>query len=112
MSKIQIWAKDHGIWQRIGGSLVQILAGTVDTSRAKIFDPGQVNYLLLRSSQPSLVWVWKISPENFQIFKFFPFESKKIFSSQVKKYLGQRRVGLLFTAVESMVGSSQGRPSL
>jgi len=33
------------------------------------------------------VWVWKISPKNV---KFFP-------SGWVKKYTGQRRVGLLFT---------------
>jgi len=46
------------------------------------FDPGWV---------PSMVWVWiwKISPKNVKFFIFF---------LRVKKYRGQRRVGLLFTA--------------
>jgi len=35
--------------------------------------------------QPSLVWVWKISPQNTKFFNFFPFGSKKISSGRVKK---------------------------
>jgi len=42
------------------------------------------------------VWVWKISPQNIKFFNFFPF-GQKISSGCVKKYLGQRRVSLLFT---------------
>jgi len=35
--------------------------------------------------------------QNIKFFNFFPFGSKKISSGPVKKYSGQRRVGLLFT---------------
>jgi len=44
------------------------------------------------------VWIWKISPQNFKFFNFFPFRA------------GQRRVGLLFTAGQkyAQVGSGQG----
>jgi len=41
------------------------------------------------SGQPSLVWVWKISPQKSKMLQFF--------SLQVKKYPDQRRVGPLFT---------------
>jgi len=44
---------------------------------------------------PSLIWVWKISPKNLN---FFPFRSRKISLSRVKKYPGQMQDGLLFTA--------------
>jgi len=66
-----------------------------DGSGSKIFDLGRVG-----SDQPPLVWVWvwKISPKNVKFFNFFSIVSKKISSGQVKKYLGQRLVGLLFTA--------------
>jgi len=54
----------------------------------------------VRLGQTSLVWVlvWKIFPKNPKFFNFFSFGSKKIPSGRVKKYPGQRRVGLLFTA--------------
>jgi len=51
----------------------------------------------VRSGQPYLVWVWKISPKNPKFFNFFHWV-KKISSSWVKKYPGQRWVGLLSTA--------------
>jgi len=65
-------------------------------------DPGQKflgQFFVTRVSlgQPSLVWVWKISPKNIKFFNFFAFGSKRISSGQVKKYLGQSRVGFLFT---------------
>jgi len=65
-------------------------AVTSDGSGSIILDPGQ----------PSMVWVWiwKSSPKNIKFFNFFPFGSKKISSGQVKKYPGQGRVCLLFTA--------------
>jgi len=57
-----------------------------------------------------MVWVWirKISPKNVKFF--FPFGPKKISSSWVKKYPGQRRVGPLIYC-RSKVSSGQG-PSL
>jgi len=50
------------------------------------------------SGQPSMLWVWKISPKNVKFFNFFLLGSKKISSGWVKKYPSQRRVGPLFTA--------------
>jgi len=69
---------------------ISILCG--DGFGSKILDPGL--------GQPSLVWgwVWKISPINPKFFNFFPLRIKKISLGRVKKYLGQRQVGLLFTA--------------
>jgi len=54
--------------------------------------------LWLGLGQPFMVWVWiwEISPKNVKFFNFFLFGSKKIFSGQVRKYPGQRRVGLLY----------------
>jgi len=53
----------------------------------------------------------KNSPKTTKFFNFFPF--KKISPGQIKKYLGQRWVGLLFTGGQkyARVGSGQG-PSL
>jgi len=48
------------------------------------------------SGQPSIVWVWKISPKNVKFFNFFGV--KKMSSGWVKKCPCQRGVGLLFTA--------------
>jgi len=59
--------------------------------------PGQFFVARVGSNQPSMVWVWKISPKC-QIFQYFALRVKKISSGCVKKYPGQRRVGLLFTA--------------
>jgi len=44
-----------------------------DGSGSKIFDPGLVGsiFLLLGLGQPSMVWVWKISPKMSN-FSFFP----------------------------------------
>jgi len=50
---------------------------------------GQVNFLLLRSGQPSLVWIWKISPKNP---KFSIFSLRINLRGRVKKYPGQRQV--------------------
>jgi len=70
-----------------------------DGSGSKIFDPRWINFLCLGLGQPFMVWVgiWKISPKNINFFIFFPFRVKKMPSGRVKKYLGQRLVGLLFT---------------
>jgi len=59
-----------------------------DGSGSKNFDPGRVNFLWLGSGQPFMVWVCisKISPKKPQFF--FPFGSKKIASSRVRKYPG------------------------
>jgi len=63
---------------------------------------GSDQYFVTRveSGQPFMVWVRirKISPKNVKFFNFFPFESRKIASGRVRKYLGQSQVGLLFTA--------------
>jgi len=50
--------------------------------------------------QTFIVWVWilKISSKNVKFFNFLPFGSKKIALGRVRKYPGQSRVGLLFTA--------------
>jgi len=53
-----------------------------------IFDPGQVNFLLLRSGQqPSLVCVWKFFPKNPN-FLNFSLRVEKISLGQVKKWVG------------------------
>jgi len=76
---------------------------------------GQKILIWVGSGQPFMAWVWfwKISPKNVKFFNFFTFGSKKIFSGHFKKYLGQRRVSLLFTVgqKQAWVGSGQG-PSL
>jgi len=61
---------------------------------------GQFFVALVGSGQPSMVlaWVLKIFPKNIKFFNFFPLGSKTISSGRVKKYPGQRLVGLLFTA--------------
>jgi len=60
---------------------------------------GSGQCLLLGSGQLSMVWawVWKIFPKYS---KFFPLGSRKISSSQVKKYRGKGRVGFLFTTCQ------------
>jgi len=60
---------------------------------------GQFFVARVGSGQPFMVWVRirKISPKNVKFFNFFPFGSKKIASGRVGKYLGQSRIGLLFT---------------
>jgi len=52
-------------------------------------------------------------PLKFQKLQFFSLQIKKISSGRVKKYLGQRQVGLLFTAGQkyARVGLGKG-PSL
>jgi len=52
-------------------------------------------------------------PKKSQIFQLRPLWVKKISLGQVRKYLGQRRVSLLFTAGQkyTRLGSGQG-PSL
>jgi len=84
-----------------GGSYIEMGSG-------QIFELGRVNFFLcaVGSGKPSLVWVWKISPENAKFSIFFP-SGQKISCGQIKKYLGQRRVSLLFTASQkyAQVGS-------
>jgi len=65
-----------------------------------VMGPGQKFLTRVGSDQALMVWVriWKISPKNVKFFNFFPFGSKKITSGRVRKYPGQSRVGLLFTA--------------
>jgi len=65
-----------------------------------VMDPGQKFLTRVGSGQPFMVWVriWKISPKNVKFFNFLPFGSKKIASGRVRKYPGQSRVSLLFTA--------------
>jgi len=69
---------------------------TTDGSGSKIFE----NFFeaRVRLGQPSMVWVWvwKISPKYFKFY--FSLRVKKISTGWVKKYLGQRQVGFLFTA--------------
>jgi len=65
--------------------------------------PGQNSLIRVGSGQPSMVWVWKISPKNVKLFIFYP-------SGFFKQYPGQKRVSLLFIAY-ARVGSGQG-PSL
>jgi len=74
--------------------------------------PGQIFLIRVRSGQPSLVWVWKISPKNIKFFHFIPLNQKNIFGSG-QKVPGQRWVSILFTAGQkyACVGSGQG-PSL
>jgi len=76
--------------------------------------PGQKFLTQVGSGQPSLVrvWVLKISPKNHKFFKFFSFGSKKVSMGQVKKYPGQRRVGILFTAGQNILGLGRVRACL
>jgi len=61
--------------------------------------PGQKILTWVGLGQPSMAWGWgwKISPKNIKFLNFFPSRIKKISSGWVKKYPGQRRIGLLFT---------------
>jgi len=72
-----------------------------DRPGLKIFDPGLGQFFVarVRSGQPFKVWVWKISPKNVKFF---------IFSLQIKKYPGQRRVSLLFTAGQKLARVGSG----
>jgi len=49
-------------------------------SRSKVFDPCWVNFFVAQvgSGQPSLVWVWEISPKNPNFFNFLPFKNNLI----------------------------------
>jgi len=47
------------------------MVGYSDGSGSKQFGPGWVNFLWLGLGQPSMVWVWKISPRNVKCFNFF-----------------------------------------
>jgi len=84
----------------------------------KLFDRGQVGsiFLLLGSGQVSHLWfesgIGKF-PLKVPNFSILPFGSKKISSGWVKKYPGQRRIGVLFTAGQkyAQAGLGQG-PSL
>jgi len=44
-------------------------------------------------------------PQKSQMFQFFPFGSKKISLGCVKKYPGQRWIGLVFTVGQKYFGS-------
>jgi len=87
-----------------------------DGSGSKIFEfgSGLVYFFEARvgPDQPSIIWVWKISSKNVKFFYFFAFRSKKISSDQVKKYPGQRQVGLYLMRVKSMLGLSQVKAHL
>jgi len=72
------------------GQLTIVLSS--DGSGSKFFDPGQIG-----SGQPFMVWGWKIFPKNVE-FLNFSLRVKQISFGGVKKCLGQRQVGLLFTA--------------
>jgi len=68
--------------------------------RVKFFWPrsGQVNFLWLGSGQ-TFIYSLGLNSENFPYKpQIFSLRIKKPSSGQVKKYPGQRRVGLLFTA--------------
>jgi len=54
---------------------------------------GQYFVARIVSGQPSMVWVWKISPKNVKFLILFPFGSKNIILAWAKRYSGQRRVG-------------------
>jgi len=75
-------------------------------TRSKIFDPGWVNYLWFGFGYGK----FPLKNTNISIFSLLV---KKIPLDRVKKYLGQRWVGLLFTAGQEYVrvGLDQG-PSL
>jgi len=62
--------------------------------------PSEIFLIRVGLGQPSLVWVfiWKISTKNHKFFNFLPLGQKKIFSGWVKKFPGQRQVGLVFIA--------------
>jgi len=85
-----------------------------------VMGPGKKFLIQVRSIFCSSGWIRSAiyglglenSPFKCQIFQFFSFRIKKISSDWVKKYPGQRWVGLLFSAgVKSKLGSGQG-PSL
>jgi len=60
--------------------------------------PGSKCLIRVRSGQPSMVRVSKISTINIKFSVFFCFWSKTISLNRVKKYRGQSQVGLLFNA--------------
>jgi len=73
-----------------------------------VIGPGQK--FLLRSGQPSLVWVWvwKISPKYQKNFNFFPSGQKK--SNWVGSKSNQVKAGSasFLLRVKSMLSSGQG----
>jgi len=73
------------------GHVVKIVMGPVQ----KIWPgPGGVHFLLLGSGEPSLVWVWKISPKNTKFSFFSPLGQKNLFrSGQKYAQAGSGKVG-------------------
>jgi len=66
-----------------------------DHSILLVMGPGQKFLTRVGSGWVSHLW---FGFEFGKFFNFFPFGSKKISLGQVRKYPGQSRVGLLFTA--------------
>jgi len=69
--------------------------------RSKNFDPGQADQFFVacvRLGQPSLVWVWKISPKNNKFLILFHSGQKKSVRVESKSTGVKDLVGLLFTA--------------
>jgi len=67
--------------------------------------------LWLRSGQPFLVWVWKISPKYVKLFNFFPWGQKKSHRVGSKSTRVKGGVASYLLWVKSKLGSGQG-PSL
>jgi len=68
-----------------------------------IFQQNVVRVVVMGSGQKFLTWVgsaiYGLGWENFKC-QIFSLRIKKISSGRVKKYPGQRQVGLLFTAAQ------------
>jgi len=79
--------------------------GHSDGSRSNFFDPDRVIFLWLGSSQPFMVWVWKIFPNYVKFSQHFSFVSKKSLrvSTRVKSGLAS-----YLLQVKSKLGSGLG----
>jgi len=81
----------------------QIFTRISDGSGSKNFDPGQVVSILCGSGRVgSAIYGLGLNLENFS------FRSKKISLGWVRKYPGQRGVGLLFTAGQNLARVGSG----
>jgi len=101
------WGPGHDKWGwcgRFRGDWIsRVLCKLIfssDGSGSKFFDLGRV-----RSGGPSMVWVWKIPPQNVKFFNFFPLDQKKSLWARLKSTRFKGRSASYLLRVKSKLGS-------